>query len=115
VARMLVERDAKRAHAALQKVAADYPGTDAANSATAEADTLMADPKTRAQIQTDPNEVEAERLLVLADNYRRNRLFKKAREKLDEVVKTYPTTKGAERARKMIEQITADERKAGSR
>jgi hypothetical protein len=115
VARMLVERDAKRAHAALQKVAADYPGTEAAKSAGADADKLMADPKARAQIQTDPSEVDAERLLVLADNYRRNRLFKKAREKLDEVMKKYPTTKAAERARKMLEQVTADEKAGGSR
>jgi hypothetical protein len=115
VARMLVERDVKRGYAAIQKVIKDYPGTDAAKAANAEADKLMADPKLRAQIQTDPKEVEAERLLVLADNYRRNRLFKKAREKLDEVVKAYPTTKAADRARKMLEQLAADEQAAGSR
>ena len=45
VARMLVERDAKRAHAALQKVASDYPDTDAAKTADVEANAVDVGPE----------------------------------------------------------------------
>jgi TolA-binding protein len=115
VARMYAEKDAKRAHAALEKVAQDYPDTAAGKTAKDEANRLMSDPKTRAQIVTDPKVTEAEKLLVMAENYRRNRLFTKARERIDEVLKKYPATPAAERARKMLEQVKAEERAAGAR
>jgi len=114
VARMYLEKDAKRAHAALEKVAQDYPDTAAGKTAKDESIRLMADAKTRAQIVTDPKATEAEKLLVMAENYRRNRLFTKARERIDEVLKKYPATPAAERARKMLEQVKAEER-AGAR
>ena len=115
VARMYAEKDAKRAHASLEMVAQDYPDTAAGKTAKDEANRLMSDPKTRAQIVTDPKVTEAEKLLVMAENYRRNRLFTKARERIDEVLKKYPATPAAERARKMLEQVKAEERAAGAR
>ncbi len=115
VARMHLERDPKRAYESLTKVATDYPNTEAAKAARAEADKLLADPKTRALMQTDPKEDEAEKALVLAENYRRNRLYAKARERLENIVKTYPNTKAAEKARKLLEQVITEERSAGSR
>ena len=115
VARMYLEKDLKRAHAALEKIAQDYPDTVAGRAAKDEATRLITDPKTRAQVVTDPKETDAARLLVMAENYRRNRLFTKARERIDEVLKKYPTTAAAERARKLLEQVRAEERAGGAR
>jgi predicted esterase len=115
VARMYLEKDAKRAHAALEKVAQDYPETASGKAATDEATRLMSDPKTRAQIVTDPKEAEADKLLVMAENYRRNRLFSKARERIDEVLKKYPTTGAAARARKLLEEVKREEKLTGTR
>lgn len=114
-ARLLIERDVKRAYDALRKVASDHPNTQAAVEASAEADKLWSDGKLRAQIQTDPNEVEAGKLLNLAQNYRRNGLYPKARERLEKLLQSYPSTKAATEARKLLEQIKADERARGAR
>jgi hypothetical protein len=114
-ARMLQERDLKRAYEALRKVAADFPDTTAAANATAEADKLWSDPKLRARIQTDPDEVEAQKLLSLAENYRRNHLYSKARERIDKLLQTYPNTKAAVEAKKLLQRIKEEERAAGTR
>lgn len=104
-ATMLIERDIRRAYGALRKVASDHPNTQAATSATAHADKLWNDPKLRAQIEIDPNEVEAKKLLNLAQNYRRNGLDKKAKEKLELLLESYPNTKAASEARALLKQI----------
>jgi hypothetical protein len=114
-AKLLIERDVRRAYEALRKVAADHPDTPAAAQASAEAERLWNDPKLRPQIQTDPNEVEAQKLLNLAENHRRNRLYAKARERLEKLIATYPNTKAAQSARTMLEQIRKDEASSSSR
>lgn len=108
-AMLLIERDVRRAYEALRKVAQDYPNTRAGTEASTQADKLWNDPKLRAQIETDPDEVEAQKLLNLAQNYHRNRLHSQARQKLEQLIQSYPKTKAAAEAKTLLEQIKRDE------
>jgi pimeloyl-ACP methyl ester carboxylesterase len=108
-AQALVDQDVRRGYEALRKVASDYPNTPAATAATTEADRLLSDPKIKAQVETDPVEVEARKQLNLAQNYRRNKLYPQARQRLESLITTYPTTKAAAEAKALLEQLKKEE------
>jgi pimeloyl-ACP methyl ester carboxylesterase len=58
-------------------------------------------------------ETEAQRLLSLAENYVRNGLYAEARERLEKILRDYPDTKSAARAKQEMERIKAREKSSG--
>lgn len=95
----LAER-AKELLAALDRTAVAITPKPSANPIT---------PATRPASDTSP-EAEAQRLLSLAENYLRNRLYSMAKERAEKIVRDYPNTKSATRAREIIRQAGSEQR-----
>ena len=108
-ARALVARDLRRGYAAMKKIPTDFPGTKAAAQAQLEAANLVADPNNKRVIDTDPKEEEAAKILLLAENYERNQLYREARDRCDKILKEFPNTKSAAKAKQMIERIKSEQ------
>jgi tetratricopeptide (TPR) repeat protein len=101
-ARKLVTRDLRAGYAAIKKISNDFPETQSGMQAQHEAENLLADPNNRRLLETDPNEEVAGKLLLLAQNYERNKLFKEAAERCERILREYPNTKAAATAKKML-------------
>lgn len=107
-ARKLIPRDLRAAYASLLKITKDFPETQSAMQAQHEAENLLADPGNRRLLETDPSEEAAAKLLLLAQNYERNKLYKEAAERCERILRDYPNTKAAAMAKEMLGRLKRD-------
>ena len=84
--------------AAISNVAASHRGDPVAN---------IAAPASRPALQPESREAEAQRLLSLAENYERNKLYSQAKERAEKIVKDFGDTPSGARAREMLRRIQA--------
>lgn len=104
-ARKLVPRDLRAGYASLLKITKDFPETRSAAQAQHEAENLLADPGNRRLLETDPGEEAAAKLLLLAQNYERNNLPTEAAERCERILRDYPNTRAAVKAKEMLARI----------
>ena len=93
-------------------VTEDYEGTEAAREAADAIDRLGSDPAVQKEICKTQAAQQAGRWYDLGERYARVQLFALAREQLEQVIKDYPESHSAEKARKRLGELDSEERKA---
>jgi len=76
--------------------------------ASTPASPVLAAPTSRPTVATD-SESEAQRLYTMAENYENNNLHTQARERLEKIIKEYPATKAAARAKTLLDRINKEQ------
>ena len=93
-------------------VTEDYEGTDAAKDAQDAIDRIGNDPSVQTEIRKAQDAQQASRWYDLGERYARVQLFALAREQLELVIKDYPGSLSADKARKRLGELDGEERKA---
>ncbi|MFW6162686.1 MAG: tetratricopeptide repeat protein [Planctomycetota bacterium] len=90
---------------ALDRVLERYKDAANADKARALREKLDSDPEIKAQIRERAVRADAQRLLRLADGYRRNDRAEKAREVYQQIIEEYPETRYAETAKQHLAEL----------
>lgn len=86
-----------------------YPDTDTATDAGKVIDQITENPQAMATIKQRRAEEQAHRWLDIGDRYNRVKVFDKAREYYQRVIKEFPQSKSAQKARERLGELPKDE------
>ena len=94
--------------AAVDQILKDFADTEPVEAAKKLRARLDADPNTTAGVQEDRVRAEAERLLQMADTFRRNKMTARALTEYKKIVEKFPKTSYAQTAQDKMQEITEE-------
>jgi len=100
---------------AYRETSEKYPGTEAARAAAAAMDKIYKDPQLREQIKKTEAAEQAARWFDLGERFARCELFDQAREYFEKVIKNYPDSAVAEKAKSRLAGLADEQKKAEAR
>jgi len=104
-AREQLGNDLVTGYIALTALSKKYKGTKAADEARTQAQDIYLKPENRRILKPVIDEAEAEKQMNLIETYIKLKKFEDAKEELRELIKEYPRTKTAVKARKLLEEV----------
>lgn len=87
----------------------DFPKTPAGEAARDAIERILADSRVMTKIRSDRVNSQADRWISIAERYQRVQMYAEARAQLEKVLKDFPRTPAATRAREMLKSLPKDD------
>lgn len=93
-----------------REVLDEMPKNDAGKTAKAGIDRINADPKIQERMRRHRTDKQAERWFDMAERYARVKMYAEAREQYQKVIKEFPKSAAASKAREALKKLPADDK-----